>query len=103
MVYGVQSDRLLVFVPEYHIRGSIRLVDAKGQPLPPATDPEADAAGSSGDAYALAARRKLRLETGAVYSTQPSAMQCNVLHLRLSAAELAAPVSATCIRTCCRS
>ena len=64
MVYGVQPDRLLVFVPEYHIRGAIRLCDAKGQPLPPAADVETEAAGSSGDAYALAARR-LRLETGA--------------------------------------
>lgn len=63
-MYGVQPDRLLVFVPEYHIRGSIRLCDTKGQPLPPATDAEAEAAGSGG-AFTLAVRRKLRLETGA--------------------------------------
>ena len=65
-MYGGQSNRLLVFVPEYHIRGSIWLSDAKGLPLPPAADVEAEAAGS-GDAYALAARRTLRLETGALF------------------------------------
>jgi hypothetical protein len=100
VVYGVQPDRLLVFVPEYHIRGSIRLCDAKGQPLPPPADAEAEAAGSGSDAFALAARRQLRLETGASLSFP---MQF-IAHLRLSAAvTLAAKISAGCVCCCCRT
>lgn len=54
----------MVFAPAYHIRGTIWLADAKGLPLPPAVDAAAEEAGSSSDAFVLAARRKLRLTSG---------------------------------------
>lgn len=64
---AVHPDRLLVFVPEYHIRGTLRLTDRRGLPVPPAaTDEQEKAEGKAGrDAFALAARRRLHLETGA--------------------------------------
>jgi len=65
VVYAVRPDRLLVFVPEYHIRGALRLTDRGGLPVPPEAEREEAEEAEGRDAFALARRRRLQLETGA--------------------------------------
>ena len=65
LVYGVRPGGLLVFVPRYHLRGSIHLADRAGLVRPPLIG--ADVGGPAAeerDAFAIAGRRDLKLETG---------------------------------------
>ena len=62
LIYAILPQQLLVFVPQFHIRGSIRLVDRNGLIIPPATS--LDDGQPANDAFALAARRKLQLHQG---------------------------------------
>lgn len=63
LVYEVRATGLLLFVPRFHLRGAVRLVDRAGRITPPAnSDADLDA---DVDAFAAAARRALRLDSGA--------------------------------------
>ncbi|KAK9868213.1 hypothetical protein WJX84_011417 [Apatococcus fuscideae] len=60
LIYAILPQQLLVFVPQFHIRGAIRLVDRTGLVLPLTLD--ASSQQPANDAFAVAARRKWRLE-----------------------------------------
>ena len=79
VVYAVRPDRLLVFVPEYRVRGGVLLTGRDGAPLPPATaadDAAEEAAGSGGKrGGASVSARKLRLETGADHAAGAGVVQ----------------------------
>lgn len=65
LVYGVRPGGLLVFVPRYHLRGAIHLADRTGLVRPPLTGEEVGApAADERNAFAVAGRRDLKLETG---------------------------------------
>ncbi|KAK9833762.1 hypothetical protein WJX74_005180 [Apatococcus lobatus] len=60
LVYAILPQQLFVFVPQFHIRGAIRLTDKAGLVIPPANgvdDPQLAA-----DAFGTAARRILQLQ-----------------------------------------
>ena len=68
LVYGLRRGGLLVFVPAYHLRGAVHLIDRRGAVVAPLTgDDDGDSKG------ARAARQSLRLEDGA-----PSALILDV-------------------------
>ncbi len=80
LVYEVRATGLLLFVPRFHLRSAVRLVDRAGRVTPPAdSDADLDA---GADAFAAAARRALRLESGAPASTLPYSRQCRRRPLR---------------------
>lgn len=61
LVYAIRPTALLLFIPEYHIKGLLHLADRAGLVRPPrSSDAEPDAR----DPYVLSERRKLRLSTG---------------------------------------
>ena len=64
LVYAILPQQLLVFVPQFHIRGAIRLTDRAGLVVPPASDVNDPQLAT--DAFGLAARRKLQLQQGEV-------------------------------------
>ncbi len=62
LIYAILPQQLLVFVPQFHIRGAIRLADKTGLVIPPSSG---SATGQQpNDAFALAERRKLELQQG---------------------------------------
>lgn len=60
VVYGVRSTSLLVFVPKFHMKGSVHLTDRAGLVRLPLTAPGQN----TDDAFAVSERRQFRLETG---------------------------------------
>lgn len=60
MVYGVRPTSLLVFVPKFHMKGSVHLTDRAGLVRLPLTAPGQN----TDDAFAVSERRQYRLETG---------------------------------------
>lgn len=60
MVYGVRPSSLLVFVPKFHLKGSVHLTDRAGLVRLPVTAPGQDA----DDAFATSQRRQYKLESG---------------------------------------
>jgi len=62
VVYGVRPTSLLVFVPKFHMKGSVHLTDRAGLVRLPLTAPGQNA----DDAFAVSERRRYRLETGII-------------------------------------
>jgi len=60
VVYGVRPTSLLVFVPKFHMKGSVHLTDRAGLVRLPLTAPGQN----TDDAFAVSDRRQFRLETG---------------------------------------
>lgn len=60
MVYAVRPSSLLIFVPSFHLKGSVHLTDRAGLVRLPLTAPGQD----TDDAFAVSQRRQFRLDTG---------------------------------------
>ena len=60
VVYGVRPTSLLVFVPKFHMKGSVHLTDRAGLVRLPLTAPGQN----TDDPFAVSERRQFRLETG---------------------------------------
>ena len=60
MVYAVRPSSLLVFVPKFHLKGSVHLTDRAGLVRLPVTAPGQDA----DDAFSISQRRQYKLESG---------------------------------------
>ena len=61
LVYAIRPTALLLFIPEYHIKGLLHLADRAGLVCPPRSS---DAEPDPRDPYVLSERRKLRLSVG---------------------------------------
>ena len=61
LVYAIRPTALLLFIPEYHIKGLLHLADRAGLVRPPRSS---DAEPDPRDLYVLSERRKLRLSAG---------------------------------------
>ena len=59
-MYGMRPTSLLVFVPKFHMKGSVHLTDRAGLVRLPLTAPDQN----TDDAFAVSERRQFRLETG---------------------------------------
>ena len=59
-MYAVRPTSLLVFVPKFHMKGSVHLTDRAGLVRPPIMAPGQN----TDDAFAVSQRRHFRLETG---------------------------------------
>lgn len=59
-MYAVRPTSLLVFVPKFHMKGSVHLTDRAGLVRLPLTGPGQN----TEDAFAVSQRRQFRLETG---------------------------------------
>lgn len=73
MVYAVRPTSLLVFVPKFHLKGSVHLTDRAGLVRLPVTAPDQDA----DDAFATSQRRQYKLESGLSGICSPD----NICHL----------------------
>jgi hypothetical protein len=81
LVYAVRESGVLVFVPAYQLRGAIRMVDRSGVVRLPASAPGDD---DDGDAFAVARRRGLALQTGAWACMRGHQIgsACPILHVK---------------------
>ena len=61
LVYAIRPTALLLFIPEYHIKGLLHLADCAGLVRRPRSS---DADPDPRDPYVLSERRKLRLSAG---------------------------------------
>lgn len=64
VVYAVRPTRLLIFVPKFHLKGSVHLTDRAGLVRLPITAPGPD----TDDAFSISQRRQHRLESGLLAS-----------------------------------
>lgn len=60
MVYAIRPTSLLVFVPNFHLKGSVHLTDRAGLVRPPVTAPGQD----TDDPFSRSQQRQYRLESG---------------------------------------
>ncbi|GAB4819868.1 hypothetical protein N2152v2_006914 [Parachlorella kessleri] len=60
-IYGLRGSALLLFVPKYHLKGVVHLVDASGVPKPPLRQPGDE---NLQDAFVLASRRAIAVLPG---------------------------------------
>ena len=60
VVYAVRPASLLVFVPKFHLKGTVHLTDRAGLVRLPVTAPGQD----TDDAFSVSQRRQYRLESG---------------------------------------
>ena len=60
VVYAVRPTSLLVFVPKFHLKGSVHLIDRAGLVRLPVTAPGQD----TDDAFSISQRRQHRLDSG---------------------------------------
>lgn len=67
VVYAITPTSLLVFVPSFHLKGSIHMTDRAGLVRLPVTAPGQDA----DDAFFTSQRRRFKLESGLLGKRQP--------------------------------
>ncbi|GIM17195.1 hypothetical protein Vretimale_19713, partial [Volvox reticuliferus] len=63
LVCGITPTRLELFVPRYHLRGTVALTDRKGLPRPPLRPGQPDGHDAEEDPFLASERRGLRLMT----------------------------------------
>lgn len=67
VVYAIRPTSLLVFVPKFHLKGSVHMADRAGLVRLPVTAPGQDA----DDAFFTSQRRRYKLESGLHGKRQP--------------------------------